>query len=155
MIAWLNANIEYWHWIVMGLLLSLSEILLTSFVLLWFGLSAIIVGGLMMIFPLTITLQLLIWVLLSLFFVFGWFKWVSPQLKDASLSGMARESMLGQIGTVIEYNSVQQGRGVVRFPAPILGDAEWQFICSEAIEVGNRVIVQEFSGNSLIVTKAK
>lgn len=155
MIAWLNSNIDYWHWIVLGLFLSLSEILLTSFVLLWFGLSAIIVGVLMLVFPLTITVQLFIWVLLSLFFVFGWFKWISPRLKNASLSGMARESMLGQIGTVIDYNSVQPGRGVVRFPAPILGDAEWQFICSDAIEVGNRVIVQEFSGNALIVTKVK
>jgi len=97
----------------------------------------------------------LIWVLLSLFFVFGWFQWISPRLKNASLAGMARETMLGQIGTVIEYNSVQPGRGLVRFPAPILGDSEWQFICTEAIEVGQRVVVQEFSGNSLIVSKAK
>lgn len=152
MIGWLNATIGYWHWIVMGLILSLGEILVASFVLLWFGLSAIIVGILLMVFPLPITAQLLLWVLLSLFFVFAWFKWITPRIKNASLSGMARESMLGQIGTVIEYNSVQPGRGVVRFPAPILGDDEWQFICSESVEVGSRVIVQEFSGNTLMVS---
>lgn len=155
MIDWLNTTIDYWHWIVMGLCLALGEILVSSFVLLWFGLSAIIVGVVLMIVPMAITLQLLLWGVLALFFVFGWFKWIAPRLKNATLSGMARESMLGQVGTVIEYNSVQAGRGIVRFPAPILGDDEWQFICYESVDVGNRVIVQEFSGNSLIVSKTK
>ena len=155
MLEWLNANIAYWHWIVFGLVLSLSEILVMSFVLLWFGLSAIVVGILLWIFPFSITMQLFIWVSLSLFNVFGWFKWISPRIKNKSLSGMARETMIGQIGTVIEYNSVQSGRGKLRFPAPILGNDEWQFICTDEIEVGSRVIVQEFSGNSLIVSKAK
>ena len=153
MLEWLNANIAYWHWIVFGLLLSLSEILVMSFVLLWFGLSAIVVGIVLWIFPISITMQLFIWVLLSLFNVFGWFRWISPHIKNKSLSGMARETMIGQTGTVIEYNSIQSGRGKLRFPAPILGNDEWQFICSDAVEVGSRVIVQEFSGNSLIVSK--
>ena len=155
MLDWLNSNIAYWHWIVFGLMLSLSEILVMSFVLLWFGLGAIVVGMLLWLFPLSITVQLLIWVSLSLFNVYGWFKWISPRLKNRSLSGMAREKMIGQIGTVIEYNSVHSGRGKLRFSAPVLGDDEWQFICEDKIEIGSRVVVQEFSGNSLIVNKFK
>ena len=155
MLDWLNSNIAYWHWIVFGLVLSLSEILVMSFVLLWFGLGAIVVGMLLWLFPLSITVQLLIWVSLSLFNVYGWFKWISPRLKNRSLSGMAREKMIGQIGTVIEYNSVHSGRGKLRFSAPVLGDDEWQFICEDKIEIGSRVVVQEFSGNSLIVNKFK
>ena len=155
MLDWLNSNIAYWHWIVLGLVLSLSEILAVSFVLLWFGLGAIVVGILLWLFPLSITMQLFIWVSLSLFNVYGWFKWVSPRLKTRSLSGMARENMIGQIGTVIEYNSVHSGRGKLRFSAPVLGNDEWQFICENEVEVGCRVVVQEFSGNSLIVSKFK
>jgi len=154
MLDWLNTSIAYWHWIVLGLILSVSEIFAMSFVLLWFGLSAIVVGILLWIFPFSFTLQLFIWVALSLFNVFGWFKWIAPRIKNRSLSGMAREKMIGQKGTVIEYNTVQPGRGKLRFPAPILGSDEWQFICSEDVEVGSRVIVSEFSGNSLIVSKA-
>lgn len=155
MLDLLNANIDYWHWIVFGLILCLCEILVMSFVLLWFGLGAIVVGILLWLFPISITLQLLIWVSLSLFNVYGWFKWISPRLKTRSLSGMAREKMIGQIGTVIEYNSLHSGRGKLRFSAPVLGNDEWQFICEEEIVVGNRVVVQEFSGNSLIVNKFK
>jgi hypothetical protein len=122
-------------------------------VLLWFGISAIIVGGLLWGFSFSFNIQLLIWIVLSLFNVFAWFKWISPHLRDKSLSGMARETMIGQIGTVIDYNSVQSGRGKLRFPAPVVGSDEWQFICEDEIKVGSRVIVREFSGNTLIVNK--
>lgn len=152
MMEWLNANIAYWHWLIFGLCLALAEIMLLSFVALWFGLAAIIVGLLLLIHPFSFTLQLLIWVILSMIIVFSWFKWVSPHLKNKTFSGMSRESMIGQIGSVIEYNSVHTGRGTLRFPAPILGNDEWQFICTDVVNIGDRVMVREFSGNALIVS---
>jgi len=152
MLEWFNTHIAYWHWLVFGLCLALAEIMLVSFVALWFGLAAIIVGLLLWIVPFSFTAQLLTWIILSIFIVFSWFKWVSPHLKNKTFSGMAREGMLGQIGTVIEYNSVHEGRGTLRFPAPILGNDEWKFICTENVALGDRVIVREFSGNTLIVS---
>ena len=152
MFEWLNANIAYWHWLILGLCLALAEIMLLSFVTLWFGLAAIIVGLLLLIYPFSFTVQLLIWVILSMIIVFSWFKWVSPVLKNKTFSGMSRESMIGQIGTVIEYNSFHEGRGTLRFPAPILGNDEWQFICTDTVDIGARVLVREFSGNTLIVS---
>ena len=155
MLDWLNETIAYWHWIVLGLILTLSEIFFASFVLLWFGLSAIVVGALLLMFPFPIAFQIFIWVSLSIFNVFAWFKWVSPLFKTKSLSGMSREKMIGQVGTVIEFNAIHTGRGKLRFSAPILGSDEWRFICEDEVKIGDRVIVQEFSGNSLIVIKSK
>lgn len=153
MLEILNEIIEYWHWIIFGLVLSLCEIFAVSFVLLWFGLSAILVGVLLLLFDISLTSQIFIWVILSSFIVYAWFKWVSPRFKTKTLSGMAREKMIGQVGTVIEFNSAHSGRGRLRFPAPILGTDEWNFLCEESLEVGCRVVVKEFSGNSLIVAK--
>lgn len=149
----LNEIIEYWHWIVFGLVLSMCEIFAVSFVLLWFGLSAISVGLLLLVFDISVTYQIFIWIVVSSIIVYSWFKWISPRIKTKTLSGMASEKMLGQIGTVIEFNSFHNGRGKLRFPAPILGADEWNFICEENVEVGGRVIVKDFSGNSLIVSK--
>lgn len=152
MFEWLNANIAYWHWLIFGLCLIISELMLVSFVALWFGVSAIIVGLILWVMPFSFTLQLILWGILSIIIVFAWFKWVSPHLKNKSFSGMSRERMIGQTGTVIEYNSFHEGRGTMRFPAPILGNDEWQFICTDTIGLGDRVIVREFSGNTLIVS---
>ena len=124
MLDGLNATIAYWHWLIFGLLLSLGEIFAMSFVLLWFGLSAILVGILLAIFEMSVTVQILLWMFFSAFNVFAWFKWVSPRFKTKTLSGMSREKMLGQVGTVIEFNSRHEGRGTLRFSAPILGSDE-------------------------------
>jgi len=152
MLEWLNTNIAYWHWLTFGLCLALAEIMLLSFVALWFGLSAIIVGLVLLVYPLSFTSQLLMWMILSILIVYSWFKWVSPHFKNKSFSGMAREGMIGQIGIVIESNSVHEGRGILRFSIPILGSDEWKFICGDVVEVGDRVMVRDFSGNALIVS---
>ena len=41
----------YWHWIVFGIVLMLSEIFLGSFFILWFGAAATIVGLMLVPFP--------------------------------------------------------------------------------------------------------
>ena len=54
-------EIAYWHWIIFGLLLSVAEIFVMSFVLLWFGISAIMVGVLLAIFDFSLTIQIILW----------------------------------------------------------------------------------------------
>jgi hypothetical protein len=41
----------------------------------------------------------------------------------------------------------------VRFTTPILGAEEWPFICEGAVRAGDRVVVTDISGNTLIVAK--
>ena len=44
-------------------------------------------------------------------------------------------------------------RGLLRFAAPVLGAEEWPFICSDQIDAGDRAVVKDVSGNTLIVSK--
>lgn len=146
---WLNNTIQYWHWMVFGLLLVASEALVPSFVMLWFGASAIAVGLITAVVPLDFSIQLLIWAVLSAFDLFLWFKFVHPRMKNQTLSGMSREQVLGQEGMVIRVGN--HGEGAVRFSIPVLGSDEWMYICREPVAVGDRVVVEDVSGNSLIV----
>ena len=41
----------YWHWIVFGLALMVTEIFLGSFFIFWFGAAATFVGLLLVLFP--------------------------------------------------------------------------------------------------------
>lgn len=153
MLEFLDSHIAYWHWLVLGLILCAVEIFIPSFVVIWFGVSALFVGVIALVTDLSFTLQLLIWVLLSVSDLVVWLKFVQPRLKNKSLSGMSREALLGQQGTVLEVNP-DRGRGRMRFSVPVLGSDEWQFICDEALSSGDRVRVVELSGNTLVVTKA-
>lgn len=146
---WLNGHIEYWHWLVLGLLLVVSEIFVPSFVMLWFGASAIAVGLILAAVEISVPWQLLIWAVLSMVDLFVWFKFVHPRMKDKTLSGMSREQLIGQEGLVIKAG--QDGHGTVRFSVPVLGNDEWNFICRGMVAVGDRVCVEELSGNAVIV----
>ena len=143
-------GLEYWHWIVLGLLLVITEIFITSFVVIWFGVSALIVGGVLLLFNLGLPAQLFLWGALSAVSLAAWFKFVRPKMKDVSLSGMSRERIIGQEGMVIDVKETD--RGTVRFSLPVLGDDEWPFICKSPVAVGDRVTVSDLSGNTLIVT---
>lgn len=147
---WLNSNIAYWHWIVFGLALACLEIFLPSFVILWFGLSAIVVGLLMLVVDFSITAQLLVWAFLSVVFLALWHKLVSPRMRDKTLAGLSREAIVGKVGTVLEY-SQDSGRGSLRFPAPVLGNDEWEILSEDPLRSGDRVVVRDVSGNTLVV----
>ena len=143
----------YWHWIIIGILLCLSEIALPSFTMLWFGLGALVVSAILFIAPaLSPTIQLLIWALVSSLLTIIWFKYVKPLAIDKTKAGLSREAILGEVGQVLTPPS-EGRRGMLRFPAPILGSDEWQIICDEKLEIGERVRVIDLLGNSLIVSK--
>jgi len=148
--TWIETGLLAWHWVVIGFLLAALEILLPSFFMLWLGLSAIVVGLVTLLLPMTLAWQLFLWAMLSLGCLIGWFRFVAPKLKHKTSSGMAQESMVGQVATVLDYH-VANNRGQLRFSAPILGEDEWRFICQQPLKPGDRVVVVDFSGNDLIV----
>lgn len=144
----------YWHWIVLGIALTLSEIFIGSFFIFWFGVSAILVGLILLPFPaISVAAQVVIWALLSGAFAIAWFKYLKPLSVDKTKAGLSKEALLGQIGQVISPPNGDK-RGMIRFPAPVLGSDEWLIISDDALQIGDRVSVAELSGNSLIVRKA-
>lgn len=146
-------EILYWHWIVFGVVLMLSEIVLTTFFILWFGVAAILVGALLFFVPgLTLSWQIFIWTILSAALAFAWFRYLKPLSIDRTKAGLSREAIIGEVGQVIVAPNDDR-RGRLRFPAPILGADEWAIIASGPVTEGDRVRVVDVSGNSLIVEK--
>lgn len=147
-------HLAYWHWLVFGMLLIIAELFLPSFTILWFGLAAVAVAGLMLLAPTTsFTWQVFVWAVASGLMTFLWFRFFKPWTVDRTHAGIAREALIGQTGQVIKI-PVDGRDGVLRFPVPLLGSDEWSFFCSDAVAVGDRVIVREISGNTLIVDRA-
>jgi len=145
--------IQPWHWTVFGMLLILAELVVPSFTIFWFGLGAFIIAGLLALsIDLSLSAQLLIWALASSAFTVLWFRLFRPLMKDRTKAGITQEAIRGVSGQVIRTPEEAQ-RGLVRFSTPLMGDDEWEFICSEPVNLGDRVFVLEVSGNTLIVEK--
>ena len=146
-------GIEYWHWIVFGIALMLSEIFIGSFFIFWFGAAAVVVGLLILPLPdMSPTAQVIIWAISSASFALAWFKLVKPLNVDKTKAGLSKESLVGEIGQVLQIPSGDK-RGKVRFPAPVLGSDEWLIISHDTVSIGDRVSVIDLSGNALIVEK--
>jgi len=143
----------WWYWIAFGMVLVLAEIFLASFTIFWFGLAAIVVGLLLWVAPgVALSWQLLGWALFSIAFAILWFRYFKPTMRDRTKAGISKEAVQGETGLVIRLAQENQ-RGLVRFSMPLLGDDEWEFFCSDTLSLGDRVIVVDVSGNTLVVSK--
>ena len=144
---------EYWHWLVFGMVLVMAELAIPSFTIFWFGLAGLIVGLILLVAPAVgFTWQLFVWAVASCAMTLLWFKYLRPLMADRTKAGISREAIVGESGQVIRPPAEKQ-RGTVRFTTPILGAEEWPFICNGEVRVGDRVVVTDISGNTLIVAK--
>ncbi|MES2662496.1 MAG: NfeD family protein [Pseudomonadota bacterium] len=148
-------ELQPWHWIVLGLVLILAELAIVTFTALWFGVAALLVALVLWIFPdITTAVQISIWIVFSIACTLIWFRCIRPHMRDRTRAGLAKESIVGVNGIVIRISAEGQ-EGVARFVPPLLGDDEWSFFCDSTISVGDRITVQDISGNTLVVRAQK
>lgn len=147
--------IEPWHWLVLGFVLLIIEMFVPTFASLWFGAAAIIVAALVWLLPISVSVQVIIWLVLSAAFLVVWFKFVKPLSVDRTKAGLGGSVIVGETGMII-VSPQPDHAGVVRFSVPIVGAAEWMCrTTGEVIAVGERVVVTDIIGNELIVSSMK
>ena len=144
--------LEPWHWLVLGFVLLIIEMFVPTFASLWFGGAAIIVAALAGLLPISVSMQIIIWLVLSAIFLLAWFKFIKPLSVDRTKAGLGGSVIIGETGMIIVAPQLERA-GVVRFSVPIVGAAEWMCRTSgEQVAVGDRVIVTDIVGNELIVS---
>ncbi len=145
-------QIEWWHWAVASIALILAELVVPAFVLVWFGLGGLLVAALVAIFPQAgLTLQLLVWLVVSLALVAAWFKIFKPNFHKTQV-GMSTANVLGEIG-LLTRDAAPFQTGEVRFQKPMVGSDVWPCIADEVIPAGTRVKVLTVEGSFLKVGK--
>jgi membrane protein implicated in regulation of membrane protease activity len=144
---------EWWHWVVLGLCLSLAELAIPSFFIIWFGIGAICVGMLLLLMPdLALSAQLLIWAIASCILVVVWFRYLRPRTRTSV--GTSAASVAGEIGILVN-DLPPQARGQVRFQKPILGADTWECYAEQHLKAGDRVRVVVVEGNFIKVEASK
>lgn len=142
-----------WQWMVLGIALCVVEIFVPSFTVLWFGLGAIIVALLTLLWSdIPLSAQVAVWAIVTTVSAVAWFRYFKPRMLDRTKAGLSREAAVGQVGMVINVGS-EHIRGTVRFSVPLLGAEEWPYICENPLHVGDRCRVIDVLGNSLLVEK--
>lgn len=146
-------QVEWWYWVVAGVALLLCELAVPLFVLVWFGLSAVVVGILLALLPdVGLTAQLGLWLILSIALVVCWFRVFKPN-QHKTRAGMADNNVIGEVGLLTHAVAPFQ-KGQVRFQKPLLGSEVWTCISEQEIAAGERVRIVQVEGTLLTITKA-
>jgi len=149
MIEYLSTNLLWWHWVAFGIILLTLEIFSGTFMLLGLGVAAIIVGAIDLFHPISVEMELTIWIVLSIIAIVVCFKY----LRDNSIESSGQSNYaLDTLGTVTKIIP-QNGRGEVRFDRPILGNTIWFATSKEELQKGSRVKIVEVKGQLIEVKK--
>jgi len=134
-------SILWWHWIVLGVILILMELVVPSFTIFWFGLGALVTGLLLVVLPeMALKWQVLVFVASSVGFVISWFYFFVPRKKMKTML-LDEQAAIGQTGIAATRALIPGEKGRVVFSVPVLGEESWAYLADEPIETGNRLRV--------------
>lgn len=140
-------SLTYWHWLAFGLALLAAELLGAAGYLLWLGISALLVGGLLTFIPMSWQLQ---WVSFGVFsLVTTWLWWRKQFKKDKTLDdtrnlNQKEKQLIGQVITL--DSDIPAGRGRIR-----VGDTTWSAYSEHEIKAGSAVVITELNGITLTI----
>lgn len=149
MLEFLSQNLLWWHWVIFGILLITTEIFIGTFFMLGLGVAAILVGAIDSITPMSLELELTLWILFSLVAIFIWFTYLRDTTDDRS--GQSNYALEAE-GSV-EVSILANGRGTVNFDSPVLGNTTWHATSKHDIPTGSRVKIVQIKGQLIEVEK--
>jgi len=136
---------DHWWWLIAALLLGIAEMLAPGFFLIWLGGAALLTGILTLGFGLPLSLQLLLFAVSAVAFVYAARRWfqVNPIATTDPLLNDRASRLVGE--TVVVETAIESGRGRVR-----VGDSVWNCRGPDTA-AGSRVRVVGSDGTCLTV----
>ena len=136
-----------WNWFILGAILFALETFLPGVHFLWFGIAAIVVGGLALLTGITWPWQVIAFGVLAVATVFWVRRYVRPDVARSDLPNLNERGQQYIGRQLIVEQAIQNGRGKVR-----VGDTLWQAEGPD-LPVGTWVKVTATRGTILVVER--
>lgn len=138
-----------WSWVALAALLMALELVVPGYFLIWLGAAAAVTGALFIVVPAPWQVQLAVFAVLSLAWLYVWFRLVrgsGDAPTDRPNLNRRMDAMIGQEFVLDE--PIQSGRGRVR-----VADTVW-VVTGPDLASGSRVRVSGYEGAVLKVDPA-
>jgi len=141
-------NLDWWHWIVLAVLLAAAETLVPGAVIIWFAASAAVIGILLVVVDIPWQLQLIGFALLGLAALLAYraYRKKNPGTFEQPNLNQRGQQYVGSELVLIE--AIEQGAGKAK-----LGDGVWK-VSGPELPAGARVRVTGVNGTILTVIPA-
>lgn len=138
-------GITYWHWLLLGGIFLILELLLPGVFFLWMAIPAGLLGLLLWLVPMPVSVQLLIFALAALFSVFAGRRLLN-RFGGESEQPLLNERQAQYVGrTYVLEEPISNGQGRIR-----VGDGSWR-VEGPDCETGTRVKVVRVTGATFFV----
>lgn len=144
-------NPEYWHWWSLSIIFLILEIMAPGFILVWFGVAAFVVGALLLLAPISLEIQLLIWALMSVGSILAWRAWRKknpPSDKDQNSLNKRGYDFVGRRFTL--DSDIVNGFGKIK-----VDDSTWKVELDEDLKAGDKIVVTDIDGTVLKAEKSE
>jgi len=141
-------NLQWWHWMVLAVLLAAAETFLPGAVAIWFAAAAAVIGLLLAVIPIPWQWQLIGFGVLGVvaLLLFRSYRQKHPQSDEQPNLNLRGHQYIGSELVLIE--AIEQGSGKAR-----LGDGVWK-VSGPELPAGARVRVVGVDGTILKVISA-
>ena len=139
-------------WFVLGIIMLLMEFAIPGLVIAFFGMGALVVAILCMIFELSLAAQIGLFILFSLVFIVVLRRWLKTRFFGSDAAGIDQSGVLDEFTgkPAVVIAEIAPGRpGKVEFKG-----TGWKAEAEEALAVGDPVIIVSKDNISLNVKKA-
>ena len=142
---WLNNLEAHWVWLTLGVVLAGLEMLVPGVYLIWLAVAAFVTGLLTGLLDLSLPLQVIDFVFLSLIIAFSVRRFLRDKPIESSDPLMNRRGarMVGETAVVVQ--AIEHGSGRVH-----IGDSDW-IARGPNVAAGERVRITGLEGSSLLV----
>jgi membrane protein implicated in regulation of membrane protease activity len=138
-------NLDWWHWMVLAVLLAAAETLVPGAVIIWFAASAVVISLLLVVVDIPWQLQLIGFALLGLAALLAYraYRKKNPGTFEQPNLNQRGQQYVGSELVLIE--AIEQGAGKAK-----LGDGVWK-VSGPELPAGARVRVTGVNGTILTV----
>jgi hypothetical protein len=142
---WWIAHLQWWHWMVLAVVLAAAETFMPGAFAIWFAASAAVIGLLLIVIPIPWQLQFIGFAVLGMVALLLYRRWLKNHPETVEQPNLNQRGVQ-YVGTeLVLIEPIEQGSGKAR-----VGDGVWK-VSGPELPAGARVRVTGVNGTILIV----
>ena len=143
---WLS-HLEWWHWMVLSVILAAAETFMPGAFAIWFAASAAVIGVLLLLIPIPWQLQLIGFAVLGMVALIAYRRYLKNHPEKVEQPNLNQRGVQYIGSELVLIEPIEQGSGKAK-----LGDGVWK-VSGPELPVGARVRVTGVNGTILLVSR--
>ena len=143
--SWWIAHLEWWHWMVLAVVLAAAETFMPGAFAIWFAASAAVIGLALVVIPIPWQIQFIGFAVLGMVALIFYRRWLRNHPEKVEQPNLNQRGVQYVGSELVLIEPIEQGAGKAR-----VGDGVWK-VSGPELPAGARVRVTGVNGTSLIV----